>query len=148
MKNKKLMIPLFAFLASLTACESNDLPIQHADSYRGIICRNHSAEIDYGLAKYEFEIPFWIYCTHRYAVRHPQIFKQIVEARKRPYMTDALPHLLLYLAGISTPDYCSRYNILSDDYDASRPRLLKGKTDYDKLVPPAKPANTVSTPFK
>ena len=115
---------------------------------RGIICRNHSAEIDYGLAKYEFEIPFWIYCTHRYAVRHPQIFKQIVEARKRPYMTDALPHLLLYLAGISTPDYCSRYNILSDDYDASRPRLLKGKTDYDKLVPPAKPANTVSTPFK
>lgn len=36
MKNKKLMIPLFAFLASLTACESNDLPIQHADSYRYI----------------------------------------------------------------------------------------------------------------
>lgn len=30
------MIPLFAFLASLTACESNDLPIQHADSYRYI----------------------------------------------------------------------------------------------------------------
>ena len=115
---------------------------------RGIICRNHSAKIDYGLAKYEFEIPFWIYCTHRYAVRHPQIFKQIVEARKRPYMTDALPHLLLYLAGISTPDYSSRYNILSDDYDASRPRLLKGKTDYDKLVPLAKPANNVSTPFK
>ena len=30
------MIPLFAFLASLTACESNDLPIQHADNYRYI----------------------------------------------------------------------------------------------------------------
>lgn len=30
------MIPLFAFLASLTACESNDLPIQYADSYRYI----------------------------------------------------------------------------------------------------------------
>lgn len=30
------MIPLFAFLASLTACESNDLPIQHADGYRYI----------------------------------------------------------------------------------------------------------------
>lgn len=36
MKNRQLMIPLFAFLASLTACESNDLPIQHADSYRYI----------------------------------------------------------------------------------------------------------------
>ena len=30
------MIPLFAFLARLTACESYDLPIQHADSYRYI----------------------------------------------------------------------------------------------------------------
>ena len=28
---------------------------------RGIICRNHSAEIDYDLARYEFAVPFWIY---------------------------------------------------------------------------------------
>lgn len=30
---------------------------------RGFICRNHSAEIDWPLAHYEFEIPFWIYCS-------------------------------------------------------------------------------------
>ncbi len=115
---------------------------------RGIICRNHSAKIDYGLAKYEFEIPFWIYCSHRYAVRHPEIFKQIVEARKRPYMTDALPHLLLYLAGISTPYYNQRYNLLSPDYDATRPRLLKGNTDYNRLTPPETQSSTVTSPFK
>ena len=115
---------------------------------RGIICRNHSAKIDYGLAKYEFEIPFWIYCSHRYAVRHPEIFKQIVEAKKRPYMTDALPHLLLYLAGISTPYYNARYNVLSDEYDASRPRLLKGNTDYDRLTPPKEQPVTIPTPYK
>ncbi len=115
---------------------------------RGIICRNHSAKIDYGLAKYEFEIPFWIYCSHRYAVRHPEIFKQIVEAKKRPYMTDALPHLLLYLAGISTPYYNARYNVLSNDYDTQRPRLLKGNTDYDRLTPPAGQHTAVPTPYK
>ena len=109
---------------------------------RGIICRNHSAAIDYGLAKYEFEIPFWIYCTHRYA------FKQAVEAKNRPYMTDALPHLLLYLAGIASPDYQSRYNLLSPDYDVTRPRLLKGKTDYNRLVPPKPSAGAVKSPFK
>lgn len=48
-------------------------------------------------------------------------------------MTDALPHLLLYLAGIHTPWYQERYNILSPKYDEKRPRILKGKTDYDKL---------------
>ena len=32
----------------------------------GFICRNHSAEIDWPLAHYEFEIPFWIYCSPKY----------------------------------------------------------------------------------
>ena len=49
-------------------------------------------------------------------------------------MTDALPHMLLYLAGIYTKDYNSRYNILSPDYDEMRPRIIKAKADYDKVV--------------
>jgi len=100
---------------------------------RGIVCRNHSAAIDYDLAKYEFEIPFWIYCSHKYAVKHPDIYKEIVEAKHRRFMTDALPHMLVYLAGISTPSYHAEYNILSPKYNENRPRILKGTTDYDKL---------------
>jgi heptose-I-phosphate ethanolaminephosphotransferase len=68
-------------------------------------------------------------------VKHPQIFKEIVQARNRKLMTDALPHLLLYLAGISAPDYHEEYNVLSPKYDENRPRILKGTTDYDKLRP-------------
>ena len=49
-------------------------------------------------------------------------------------MTDALPHTLLYLAGIYTKDYHQKYNVLSPDYDEMRPRILKGKTDYDKVM--------------
>ena len=100
---------------------------------RGFICRNHSAEIDYDLAHFEFEIPFWIYCSHAFAVSHPEIYKQILEARNRRMMTDALPHLLLYLAGIHCKDYQAKYNVLSPDYDEKRPRLLKGSADYDQL---------------
>lgn len=102
---------------------------------RGFICRQHSAAIDYDLARLEFEIPFWIYCSHTYAVRHPKIYKEIVEARDRRLMTDALPHLLLYLAGIAAPDYHDEYNILSPEYNENRPRILKNTTDYDKLKP-------------
>lgn len=50
-------------------------------------------------------------------------------------MTDALPHLLLYLAGISAPDYHAEYNLLSPSYDVNRPRILKGSTDYNHLKP-------------
>ncbi len=48
-------------------------------------------------------------------------------------MTDALPHLLLYLGGISTPHYRDDLNILSPGYNEARPRILKNTTDYDKL---------------
>lgn len=102
---------------------------------RGFICRNHSADIDWELAHYEFQIPFWIYCSHQYAVKHPEIYQAIVQARKRKFMTDALPHLLVYLAGIYTPSYHATYNVISPDYDENRPRILKGTTDYDKLKP-------------
>ncbi|HEY9542210.1 phosphoethanolamine transferase [Prevotella sp.] len=100
---------------------------------RGFICRNHSSAIDYDLARYEFEIPFWIYCSPRYIHAHPDIYRQIVQARNRRFMTDALPHLLLYLAGIHAKDYQERHNVLSEQYDEMRPRILKGTTDYDKL---------------
>ena len=103
---------------------------------RGIVCRNHSAAIDYPLAKYEFEIPFWIWCSQTYIARHPDIYRQILNARNRRFMTDALPHLLLYLAGIKAKSYREENNLISPKYDESRPRILKGTTDYDKLPRP------------
>lgn len=101
---------------------------------RGFICRNHSSEIDYKLAKYEFEIPFWIWCSRKYVRKHPDIFRAVIEGRNKKLMIDALPHTLLYLGGIYAKDYNPRNNILSEEYDENRPRLLKGKTNYDALV--------------
>ena len=100
---------------------------------RNFICRNHSADVDWPLAHYEFEVPFWIYCTHRYAVTHPEIFKAIKDAKDKRFMTDALPHMLVWLAGISTKDYRPEYNLLSPQYNERRPRILKHVADYDKL---------------
>ena len=48
-------------------------------------------------------------------------------------MTDVLPHLLLYLGGISTPLYREELNVISPNYDTKRPRILKGETDYNQL---------------
>ena len=105
---------------------------------RGFICRNHSAAIDWPLAHYEFEIPFWIYCSPRYRASHPDVYMQIVQAKHRRFMTDALPHMLLYLAGIKAKDYHKEYNLLSPDYNENRPRILKNTADYDKLASQAK----------
>ena len=100
---------------------------------RNFNCRLHSAAIDEKLAKYEFAVPFWIWCSRSYVKKNPEVYHQIVAAKNRRLMTDALPHLLLYLGGISSPYYKAEYNVISENYNELRPRILKGTTDYDKL---------------
>jgi len=95
--------------------------------------RMHGAKIDYRLARNEMEIPFWIWGSPKYIENHPYGWLTVQNVRTRPMMTDALPHLLLYFGGISTPSYRPELNIISSEYNTDRPRILKGVTDYNKL---------------
>lgn len=104
------------------------------DSEPYVSGRLHNTKVDYWLAHNEMEIPFWIWGSPRYIENHPYGWLAIQAAKDRPLMTDALPHLLLYLGGISTPLYRSELNVISPDYDMNRPRLLKGVADYSRLI--------------
>ena len=95
--------------------------------------RMHGANIDYRLTRNEMEIPFWIWGSPIYRENHPYGWMAIQNAKDRPLMVDALPHLLLYLGGIATPLYREELNVISPNYDTKRPRILKGVTDYDEV---------------
>lgn len=95
--------------------------------------RMHSTEITARLAREEFDIPFWIWCSKKYRKSHPEIFARVRAAKDKRYMTDALAHMLLWLGGIECPEYREDLNILSPKYNEMRPRLLKNQTDYDGL---------------
>ena len=82
----------------------------------------------------EYGIPFWIWCSSTYMNTHQIIFAQIKDSSKRPFMTDDLPHLLLYLAGISCEYYRAEKNLISPLYDVNRKRMINGKFDYDEIV--------------
>ena len=97
---------------------------------------NDSTKIDYRLAHEQYEVPFWIWASPKYRELHPYGWKAISDARHRPMMTDRLAHLLLYLGGIYCKDYRAEHNVISPEYDAKRPRLLKGSTDYNQLKIP------------
>ena len=112
------------------------VPDHGEECYEGdmhFFCRMHSAKIDARLAHAEFDIPMWIWCSRKYIKKRPEIFRQVVNARNRRFMTDALAHMLLYLGGIHARDYKEQLNLLSPEYDESRPRILKNTTVYDKL---------------
>ena len=95
--------------------------------------RNHSATIDYRLAREEFEIPFWIWASEEYRQTHPYGWEAVKRYCHRPYMTDLLPHTLMFLGGIYSKDYRKDYDVLNSAYDEKRPRLLKNSVNYNEL---------------
>jgi heptose-I-phosphate ethanolaminephosphotransferase len=103
------------------------------DGNTHFFCRLHSTAIDSRLAHAEFDVPFWIWCSKKYISANPEVYKEIRQARDRKFMTDGLSHMLLYLGGISTPEYREDCNLLSPNYNENRPRILKNTTDYNKL---------------
>ena len=82
----------------------------------------------------EYSIPFWIWCSKSYIDNHIDLFKSICDSRNKPFMTDDLPHLLLYLAGISCDSYVETRNILSPNFNIKRKRMINGKCDYDEVL--------------
>ena len=80
--------------------------------------------------KPQYDIPFWFYCTDKYVERHNNIYSKIKNSVDRPFMTDDLPHLLLYLAGIKCKDYDATRNLIDDSFNSNRKRIIQDEIEY------------------
>ena len=58
----------------------------------------------------------------------------IKKAKNKPFMTDAMSHLVLGLAGIKCKAYRPELDLLSPQYNEKRQRLMQHLVDYDELV--------------
>ncbi len=96
--------------------------------------RNHTTNITKNIAQQEYEIPMWFYCTAKYSKRHPEVVAAIRKAKNKPFMTDAMSHLLLGLAGIKCKAYRPELDLLSPQYNEKRQRLMQHLVDYDEVV--------------
>lgn len=82
----------------------------------------------------EFEIPFWIWCSSSYRQKHHKTFMETLKAQNNRFMTDDLPHLLFYLAGIKTKDYKRERNVISPYFNNARHRLVLQNIDYNRAL--------------
>ena len=85
------------------------------------------------VASCQLEVPFMIWTSELYRTNHEDVVRKLEACRDKPMMLDVLPHLMLYLGGISTQWYLPQYNILEDTYDVDRKRILSNGLDYDNL---------------
>jgi len=83
-------------------------------------------------ARQEFEVPMWVWCSPAYRERHPEVLQRLEASLHKPFMTDGLPQLFLWLAGIYSRWNDDARNLLSTQYEC-KPRFIAGDTDYDHI---------------
>ena len=75
----------------------------------------------------ELEIPMIVWFSEQFKSAHPELVKRISAAKDLPFMTDDMIHALLDLMAIQTPEFDSRRSLFSEDFDATRRRIFRGK---------------------
>ncbi|HAE25313.1 MAG TPA: hypothetical protein DCG33_08225 [Prevotellaceae bacterium] len=112
------------------------MPDHGDECYDGIrtFGRLHQDYITPQIANNEYKIPFWIWCSPLYVKNHQEIVSLIQKSTQRPFYSDDLPHLLLFLGGISQKDYRPQRNIISPEYDELRLRLLRKNINFDECI--------------
>ncbi|WP_442616165.1 phosphoethanolamine transferase [Prevotella multiformis] len=85
------------------------------------------------LLKYQYGIPFMIWCSDTYKRKHPQVIRNIKAALDKPFMTDNVCQILFDLSGIQTKYYVPQRDLLSPKYKI-RDRILGNGDNYDKIM--------------
>lgn len=86
-----------------------------------------------GDIRQQFDIPFWIWGSKQYRTKHRALWERIMKSTGKRGMTDTLPQILYHIAGINTKWYFPQMDIISDDYNANRKRIIREEKDYDKI---------------
>ena len=113
--------------------ESNTIIVylsDHGDEvydYRNQCGRDHS-EMTPNRMKYQFDIPFMIWCSDIYMKSYPEKVERIKAALDKPFISDNLCNLLFNVAGIRTSYYREKYDIMSPKY-----RCGKRTIDHDYI---------------
>lgn len=81
--------------------------------------------------KYQYDIPFIIWCSDIYQKKYPENIIKISQSTNRPFIIDNLCNLLFDIGGIETPYYRDSLNLLSPNYHCSQ-RMINGQV-YEKI---------------
>ncbi len=83
--------------------------------------------------KYQFEIPFMIWCSEAFKEKFPEKLEMIKTSLNRPFMTDNLCQMMFALGGVKCTYYHKERDLLSP-YFKPRKRLINGNCDYDQII--------------
>ena len=115
--------------------DSNTIVIYFSDhgeevyDYRKQCGRDHG-EINSMTLRYQYEVPFVIWCSDTYMEKNPHVVDNIRLAVDRPFVNDNLSHMLFNIGGVNTTYYKEVFDLLSPNYHCDK-REVKGKRMYE-----------------
>ena len=101
--------------------------------FRDFMERDHNPDKTDQMVRYENDIPLWIWCSPLYRQRHPERAEAIAAAADRPFMSDGLGQMILWLGMVDSQWSDSTRNVLHPGYCPPK-RLIYDKIDYDSLM--------------
>lgn len=101
--------------------------------YRHVVGRTHEFLKTRNILRYQYEVPFMIWCSKEYKKNNMGIVNMINKSLNKPYMIDNLSHLLFTLGHINTKYYNSNCDILSPQYKCKK-RIVQNHYNYDKII--------------
>ncbi len=84
------------------------------------------------VVKYQFDIPFMVWCSDRYKAKYPERVKAIRAALNKPMPSDITCNMLFHLAGMKTKYYRPQLDILNKAYKCPK-RIINDKWDITKF---------------
>lgn len=85
------------------------------------------------LLKFQYEIPFMIWCSDTYKSRHPFVMDNIAAAVDRPFMNDNVCQILFGLAELSTKYYHPERDLLSPKFKPYDHRNVQNTINYEQI---------------
>ena len=101
--------------------------------YRAFIGRSQETVKTPEILKYQYQIPFIIWCSNSYQQRYPEAILHIKEALNKPWSSDNLSHLLFTLGFINTSFYQPENDLLNNQYKY-RQRIVQNTVKYDEIM--------------
>ncbi len=89
--------------------------------------------LENNVLKYQYQVPFFIWCSDKFIKESSQQVEQIRNAVNKPMTIDNVCHMLFNLGGISTDYYVRKLDVLTSDYSCP-PRIVNDSIDVDKMM--------------
>ena len=83
--------------------------------------------------KFQFEVPFMIWCSDKYQKKHAQIMRNIKTALHKPFESDDVNNVLFHLGGLKTTYYKPNRDLINPSY-VSKDRIVGKNYNYDKIM--------------